>query len=202
VADETFYRILFIGVYAFFLSIRGYYRFVKPRQSKPDTVEERKEFGKMEALMSFSILSYFASVVLYLFDFSWFSWTQIVVYPEIIRWIGVGLALASVPFLGWIHRTLDRQYSACLQIKESHLLIKEGPYSRVRHPMYTVLNSFSFGISLVTANFLIIGFAILVILPFPFVAKKEERMLLDTFGDEYAEYMEQTGRFFPKLRQS
>ena len=199
-ADETLYRLLFVGLYAFFLSIRGYYRFFKPRRSEPDDVEERKEFGKAEVAMSFVILSYFASIILYLFDLPWFYWTQIVGYPEILRWIGTGLAFASVPFLGWIHRTLDRQYSACLQIKESHMLIKEGPYSRVRHPMYTVLSSFSFGVSLVTANFLMIGLAILVLFCFPFVAKKEEQMLLDTFGDEYAEYMEQTGGFFPKFR--
>ena len=80
-------------------------------------------------------------------------------------------------------------------------MITEGPYARVRHPMYTVLNMFSFGISLLTANLLIIGFATLVLLPFPLVAKKEEQMLLQTFGEEYAKYMEKTGRFFPKLRR-
>jgi len=200
-ADELFYRILFAALYAFFLSVRGYYRFMKPKREAPDEVEERKPFGKAEVAMSIIILAYFASIILYLVDFPWFAWSQISSYPEFVRWIGVLLALISTPFLYWIHRKLDRQYSACLQIKESHSLIKDGPYSRVRHPMYTVLSMFSFGVSLLTANFVMIGLSILILIQFPFVARKEERMLLETFGEEYSEYMKRTGRFFPRIRR-
>ena len=134
-------------------------------------------------------------------NLSWFAWFQIPTYPEYVRWVGVVLALVNIPLLGWIHQTLDRQYSPCLQIKESHSLITTGPYARVRHPMYTVLIAFSFGISLLTANFLIIGFAILLMIPFPFVARKEEQMMIETFGDEYSEYMKRTGRFLPRMRK-
>jgi protein-S-isoprenylcysteine O-methyltransferase Ste14 len=198
-ADETFYRILFVALYGLFLSVRGYYRFVKPKREASQVVEERKKFEKAEIFMSVVILSYFGAVILYLLNLPWFAWTQIPAYPEFIRWVGVALTLSSVPLLWWIHKTLDRQYSACLQIKESHTLITEGPYSRVRHPMYTVLTMFSFGVSLLTANLLTIGFALLVIVPFPFVAKKEEQMMIETFGEEYGEYMKRTGRFFPRI---
>ena len=67
--------------------------------------------------------------------------------------------------------------------------------------MYTVLIAFSFGMSLLTANFLIIGFAILLMVPFPFVARKEEQMMLETFGDDYSDYMKRTGRFLPQMRK-
>ena len=200
-ADEAFYRILLVVLFALFVSVRGYYRFVKPKHTEPETVEERKTFGKAEAVISFAILGYFGSLILYMLNVVWFTWTQILNYPDFVRWFGVILALANIPLLAWIHRTLDRQYSACLQIKESHSLITDGPYSRVRHPMYTVLNGFSFGVSLLTANFLIIGFAVLLIVSFPFVVRKEEQMMLDTFDGEYEEYMKQTSRFFPKLRR-
>lgn len=198
-ADEMFYRILFIVLYGLFFSIRGYYRFVKPRQRTTDAVEERKAFGKAEIAITVIILGFFGSVVLYILNLSWFAWSQIAYYPEALRWFGSAFALANIPLLAWIHRTLDRQYSPCLQIKESHSLIKEGPYAMVRHPMYTVLIGFSLGVALVTANYLIISFALLLIIPFPFVARKEEAMMLETFGQEYAEYMSQTGRFFPRL---
>lgn len=200
-ADESFYRILFLLLYALFLGVRGYYRFAKPKRAEPEIVEERKEFGKAEVVISFTVLGYLGSIILYLLNLPWFSWTQIPNYPEFARWIGAILALLSVPFLWWIHKTLDRQYSPCLQIKESHQLITDGPYARVRHPMYTVLNSFSFGASLLTANFLILGFAILLIITFPFIAQKEEKMLLETFGEVYSEYMKKTGRFFPRIRK-
>ncbi|MHA1935694.1 MAG: methyltransferase [Candidatus Thorarchaeota archaeon] len=202
-ADETFYRILFLVLYALFFGVRGYYRFLKPKRAEPETAEpERKAFGKAEAVISLAILGYYGSIILYMLNLSWFVWSQIPNYPEIARWIGVALVLVNIPLLVWIHQILDRQYSPCLQIKESHSLITDGPYARVRHPMYTVLNGFSFGTGLLTANFLIIGFAILLIIPFPFVARKEEQMLLETFGDEYSEYMNRTGRFFPRIRKN
>lgn len=201
-ADEIFYQILFIGIYALFFSVRGYYRFVKPKRAEPETgIEERKAFGKAEAVITIAILGYFGSIILYMLNLSWFAWSQIPAYPEFVRWVGVVLVLPNIPLLAWIHRTLDRQYSPCLQIKESHSLIIDGPYARVRHPMYTVLIAFSFGMSLLTANFLIIGFAILLMIPFPFVARKEEQMMLDTFSNEYQEYMKRTGRFVPKIRK-
>ncbi len=200
-ADEVFYRILFVVLFALFFSVRGYYRFVKPKREEPDVVEEQKSFEKAEAVITFAILGYFASIILYMLNLPWFAWSQILTYPEFVRWLGVALTLTNIPLLGWIHRTLDRQYSACLQIKESHSLITIGPYSRVRHPMYTILSGFSFGMALVTANFLVIGFALLLIIPFTFVAQKEEQMMIGTFGGEYEEYMKQTGRFFPKLRK-
>jgi len=196
-----FYRILFVGVFVLFFSVRGYYRFVKPRRAEPEIVDERKVFGKAEVVISIAVLGYYGSIILYLLNLSWFSWSQIPFYPEFVRWIGCALALVNIPLLGWIHKTLDRQYSACLQIKESHSLITAGPYAIVRHPMYTVLNTFSFGMSLITANFLMIGFVILLMLGFPFVARKEEQMLLETFGEEYSEYMNRTGRFLPRFRK-
>jgi len=200
IMEEFFYRILFVALYAVFFSVRGYYRFVRPKRVEPETiVTERKEFGIAEKTLSVAILGYFGAIILYLLNIPWLALIQIQMYPELVRWIGVALALASVPLLGWIHKILDRQYSPCLQIKKSHSLITEGPYSRVRHPMYTVLSMFAFGSALVTANYLIIGFAILLIIPFPYVAKKEEKMLLDTFGDEYSEYIKRTGRFFPRI---
>ncbi len=201
-ADEVFYQILFVVLYAMFLGVRGYYRFVKPKRAEPETgVEERKAFGIAEAVISIAILGYFGSIILYMLNLSWFAWSQIPAYPEFVRWVGVVLVLPNIPLLGWIHQTLDRQYSPCLQIKESHSLISDGPYARVRHPMYTVFIAFSFGMSLLTANFLIIGFAILLMIPFPFVVRKEEQMMLETFGEEYHEYMERTGRFIPHIRK-
>jgi protein-S-isoprenylcysteine O-methyltransferase Ste14 len=38
-------------------------------------------------------------------------------------------------------------------------------------------------------------------LPFPWIAGEEEQVLLETFGEEYREYMRRTGRFFPRIRQ-
>ncbi len=198
-ADDIFYRLLFIGLYALFFSVRGYYRFVKPRQEEPEEEESnvQRKLGLGGILIIIGILGSFASYFLYLIGFSLMDLFQYDLYPVALRWVGVALVVIIVPLLAWIHRTLDRQYSAQLEIKSEHKLITEGPYARVRHPMYTVLSFFSLGEALVTANTLIIVFAVLLFVAFPLVAKQEEQMLIDTFGEEYLEYMKRTRRFFP-----
>ncbi len=199
-ADELSFRVLFIGLYVIFIIPRVYYRFVKPRRDDVDAeVAEREAFGVVQAAMTIVILGFLVSSILYLIGLPWMDWFQIAQYPIWLRLVGSLIALAMPPLLAWIHRELDRQYSAILEIKEDHRLITTGPYEKVRHPMYTVLTLFSVGISMVTGNALIILFGILLMIGFPFWVRIEEKKMIETFGDEYLEYMKRTGRFFPPI---
>ncbi|MFX1367143.1 MAG: methyltransferase family protein, partial [Promethearchaeota archaeon] len=49
-------------------------------------------------------------------------------------------------------------------------------------------------------NLLLIMFAIFLSIPFHWITKIEETLLIDQFGDEYLEYMKATGRFIPRMR--
>ncbi len=201
-ADDLIYRALFVGIFALFSGVRVYYRFVKLRKDQRNQEEpeaERKSFGRAESAIAIFILGYFVSTILYLIGIPWIDWSQIPSYPIWLRLLGILLALPMIPLLAWIHRILGRQYSPCLQIKNGHQLIRTGPYARIRHPMYTVLNFFSVGLALLTGNLLVVAFSLMLAFSFPWVAKKEEQMMIETFGDEYLEYMTRTGRFFPKI---
>jgi protein-S-isoprenylcysteine O-methyltransferase Ste14 len=68
--------------------------------------------------------------------------------------------------------------------------------------MYTIFIVFSIAMALLTLNLLIVLFSILISISFPSVARQEELMLIDTFGDDYRAYMKRTGRFLPRLRHS
>jgi protein-S-isoprenylcysteine O-methyltransferase Ste14 len=133
-------------------------------------------------------------------DVTWISWARLAL-PPWLRWLGEIGAASSIPLVAWIHGALGRQYSAELAIQRDHVLVTTGPYARTRHPMYTVLNMFSFSMAMITSNLLVLFFAVLVILPFPWIAREEEDMLLETFGEDYREYMRRTGRFFPAVKQ-
>ncbi|MHA2337938.1 MAG: methyltransferase family protein, partial [Candidatus Hodarchaeales archaeon] len=95
-----------------------------------------------------------------------------------------------------------QQYSAKLEIQEEHQLIKVGPYHRVRHPMYTTFNLFSLSVSIISANLLIIFFAVSITIPFYWISKTEEEMLIEQFKDDYLQYMKITGRFLPRFAQT
>lgn len=194
--EELMFRILFIGIYAAFAGVRIYYR----TQNLGRTSEkEYTQITKSFVALTIAILGYFASIFLWIL----FPETILVfqmALPILIRWIGVGVAAIGTVLLFWIHHTLGKQYSAKLEIQEQHQLITSGPYNRIRHPMYTIFILFSLSVSLISANLLLISFAIFLSIPFHWITRIEETLLIDQFGDEYLEYMKATGRFIPRMR--
>jgi protein-S-isoprenylcysteine O-methyltransferase Ste14 len=193
--EELFFRLLFIAIYAVFFVVRIRYRVGSSRR-EPERRQKAESWASK--ILIIAILGYIVSIVLYMLDVPWVSWTRLSM-PPWLRWLGVIGAASSVLLVAWTHRALGRQYSAELAIQKDHVLVTTGPYARTRHPMYTALNMFSFSMAMMTSNLLVLLFAVLVIMPFPWIAKSEEQMLLETFGEDYREYMKRTGRFFPRI---
>ncbi len=192
--EELVFRILLLGIYAIFGVIRLFFRI-------PASKREGKKYepGKLAIwLLSIGILGYFATLILYMLYIPWILLFNLVI-PSIVRWISALIALLCTPLLYWIHSTLGKQYSANLEIQKAHSLITTGPYRHVRHPMYTIFIVFSITIALITANLLPIICSLIISLSLPSIAKKEEQMLIDTFGDEYLSYMKRSGRFLPSI---
>jgi len=193
--EELLFRFILILIYGIFTGVRIFYR----SQELGQTFEQ-EYFRKTKAiiLLIVAILGYF------LFLIVWIIFPQMIIvfqfnFPSILRLFGAIVAAFSIFLTAWIHHTLGSQYSAKWRIRKGHQLIITGPYSRVRHPMYAILNLFSISVSIITANVLIIFFAFSVAIPFFWIARTEEKFLIDLFGEEYLEYMKNTGRFFPRF---
>jgi protein-S-isoprenylcysteine O-methyltransferase Ste14 len=115
-------------------------------------------------------------------------------------WLGVLLAAASLLMFQLTHRALGRNWSVSLDVREGHRLITDGIYRKVRHPMYTAFWLWAVAQALLLPNWVagfsgIVGFGILF---FGRVAR-EERMMLETFGERYREYMARTHRVIPLI---
>jgi protein-S-isoprenylcysteine O-methyltransferase Ste14 len=98
------------------------------------------------------------------------------------------------------HADLGTYWSVTLEVRESHRLITQGVYHRIRHPMYAALFLYSIGQFLAVPNWIagpsyLFSFGIL----FAFRLKAEEAMMLDAFGAEYASYMARTKRLVPGI---
>jgi protein-S-isoprenylcysteine O-methyltransferase Ste14 len=117
--------------------------------------------------------------------------------PDWLRWAGFGLGLASVGFFAWSHAVLGRFWSSYLQLRPGHRLMTDGPYSRIRHPMYSAIVGWMISLGLVAPNGVGFVFAGLAALHFMLRTQGEEKMMLQQFGDEYREYMKRTGRLLP-----
>lgn len=98
------------------------------------------------------------------------------------------------------HRALDRYWSVTLEVKERHVLMTDGVYKRVRHPMYVAFWLWALAQAVLVPNIIagpagIVGFGTLYF----FRVKKEEALMLATFGDEYKAYMQRTSRLIPGM---
>jgi len=105
-----------------------------------------------------------------------------------IAYAGVAITAAGLGFMVWSRLHLGRYWSGMVTLKEGHRLIRTGPYTIVRHPMYTGLLFAAAGSALAAGT----GDALvgLVILVPAFLLKihKEETLLTREFGDEYLHF--------------
>ena len=136
----------------------------------------------------------------YIFS-SWFDFADFFL-PAWLRWIGVVLFAGAAILLWKTHRDLGRNWTPTLGIREDHTLVTKGIFKSIRHPMYTAHLLWALAQPLILTNW-IVGFSFLVtqILQYLLRIKPEEQMMLDLFGDQYQEYMNNTGRFLPRLRK-
>ncbi len=137
-------------------------------------------------------------VITWLIDPAWMTWSAVAL-PIWLRWCGVGLGVVAAALLIWTFRTLDTNLTDTVVTRKNHTLVTSGPYRWVRHPFYLAFLMAMIADSLVMANwFLALTGGLAVSLIFIRTAR-EEANLLSRFGDDYRQYVETTGRFFPRL---
>lgn len=116
-----------------------------------------------------------------------------------IVWTGAILTAAGIAFAIWARIHIGRYWSASVALKDSHKLIRTGPYARIRHPIYT-------GILLAIAGEVIALGTYVALLALAIItaglwlkARKEENLLAGEFGPAFEEHRRNTGFFLPKL---
>ena len=115
---------------------------------------------------------------------------------------GVGAALMTLAvWLFWrSHADLGRNWSPSLQLREGHELVTEGVYRSVRHPMYASMWLWGVAQALLLQNWIAGWVSLVMFMPLYLLrVPREERMMLDEFGEEYRAYMDRTGRVIPRL---
>ncbi|WP_420960494.1 methyltransferase family protein [Brucella sp. IR073] len=84
--------------------------------------------------------------------------------------------------------------------KKSAEIVRDGPYSVTRNPLYVFSTLGAAGIGAQTGSLTIaFGFAVLCYVAFQIVIRAEEKFLEKTFGEPYRAYMREVPRFLPRL---
>ncbi len=185
--DEICFKIVLAVLFSLFTCIRAYYRRVTrplPLSTQPDGI-----------LLRLLIPVEIATLFVHFFFPSWFSWA-VLPLPLWLRWCGAGAGLTALPLLVWVHHALGANFSPDLTMRPGHMLVMHGPYRWARHPMYTAFYMIHIAAFLLTANVFIgltwIGGLSLLV---AWRLEREEKIMLEKFGENYRNYIKRTRRF-------
>ncbi len=122
--------------------------------------------------------------------------------PAWAGWSGVAIFAFALWLLWRSHTDLGRNWSATTEIKEKQTLVTDGVFRFIRHPMYAAHLLWCIAQALLIWNWIAGLASMVVFVPLYFLRfPREECMMLDQFGEEYRQYMSQTGRIIPPLRK-
>jgi len=186
--DPYFSTILAILIFGTFLIDYALPQTLAQRDSShPTRMQDR---GSFRIIQIIGIISIVVDVV-----FRALNWT---LTPGVLQYVGLLFILVGLIVREWAVVKLGRFFSRTVQIKSGHQLITDGPYCWLRHPAYTGMILIYLGIALALGTWLgaviTTGFMLAATL---YRIRIEEQLLIETFGDEYRDYMQHTWRLFP-----
>jgi protein-S-isoprenylcysteine O-methyltransferase Ste14 len=116
-----------------------------------------------------------------------------------VVWLGFIITVAGLAFTCWARAILGRNWSGVVQLKQDHELIVRGPYSIVRHPIYTGLLLAFLGSAIAVGKWRALLAVLIVGFSFWRKLRLEERWLCELFGDQYRAYMMRVKALVPWL---
>lgn len=166
------------------------------RYRRLDVAEDRKTVVDMILLA----VSGVGMIIPLVYVFS--SWLDFANYPLPTwpGWLGAVLFAGAIWLLWRSHVDLGRNWTPTLGFREGHALVTAGVFKYIRHPMYAAHLLWGIATALMLHNW-IAGFSLLGAMGLQYLSRvrAEEQMMLDQFGEEYEQYMERTGRIFPRF---
>lgn len=188
------WNLVFLIAFIVYVAIRGVFK----KRTKSNEVTVSRFDGLEKALLLIVIPGGLLLPLVYLFT----PWLAFADYrlPAWAPWCGTVLLVAALWLFWRSHVDLGLNWSQSLELRKNHELVKQGVYRAIRHPMYASIWLWCAAQGLILENWLAgwyagVAFALMYFIRTP----REERMMCENFGEEYRDYMRQTGRLFPRL---
>ncbi len=110
--------------------------------------------------------------------------------------LGLLATLGSAAIAIWAFRTMLRAGEQPDPGVPTRTIVREGPFTRTRNPIYLSFALFAIGVALLMNNlWIILVLAPLMIYVDVKIVRREERSLEQQFGDEYLEYKQSVRRW-------
>lgn len=147
-------------------------------------------------------IPFYLGVLVWTFTPKFMAWSSIP-FPIWMRWAGLTLGIFAIALNAWSHKTLSQKLGAdfdpALRLLKIPALVTEGPYTRMRHPIYLAFLLMQIAVLFLTSNWFIgfCGIAIIISV-IAIRVPEEEKLLIEQFGNDYLNYKKNTGALLPK----
>ena len=117
---------------------------------------------------------------------------------NILTITGAIMMITGIALRVWAISTLGNHFTVTARLNQQHKVITNGPYALLRHPSYSgaflAITGSAFFLNAPYAIFISI---IVMSVAYYFRIKSEEKMLVNHFGDEYADYATNKKKIIP-----
>lgn len=127
------------------------------------------------------------------------AWLRLQLWPQnwLTYWAGFAILLAGLLLCVWARLHLGRNWSRSVTIKQDHELITTGPYTLVRHPIYSGLLAGFIGTVMAIGEVRAVLAFSLVALSLFYKLRLEEKWMRAQFGAKYETYSSQVAALVP-----
>ena len=163
---------------------------VKKHESRPDLTGEHPfgDLGQLILLIVFLIVCIADAFFIRMPEYLKFKISLLIRIPLgiVVLFAGLYLAGKSIKMVFGIKRGKPE-------------IINDKIYNKVRHPMYLGALLFYLGVTILMFSLLPFIIFVAIFIFYNIIAKHEEKLLLNQFGDDYVQYMKKVSRWIPKL---
>ncbi len=120
--------------------------------------------------------------------------------PLWVKGLGIFFLLPSTALTFWARFSLGTMWSDRPEAKIGHQLRTGGPYHITRHPIYTGTIGMLFGSLLISGMGYWILLTLIGVSVVLFKVPAEEKLMMETFGDQYQQYRRNVPRIIPGMQ--
>jgi protein-S-isoprenylcysteine O-methyltransferase Ste14 len=116
-----------------------------------------------------------------------------------IAYVSFFLALTGMAIAVWARISLGQYWSDKVVLKFDHQLVRSGPYARMRHPIYSGVLLGVAGSALLVGQWRGVLAFILLLTNYMVKAKREDKILAESFPIDFADHKRNAGFLLPRL---
>lgn len=159
---------------------------------------EAMEFGRKDKKDFFILLFvafYFYIIMANAFHLPTIT-RQLLFQSETIAWVGVLTCLTALAFFLWALISFSKSFRVGLVENTEQGLITIGVFAVSRNPIYVSFSIMFVGQFLIFPSWILLVYILVAALRLHIQVLKEEKFLLEQYGDVFNEYCKKVGRYF------